>query len=512
MRLVGWGAVALAGLPSGVVSTSMKIDYLKMADVRTDPIVNPEGPSKHIHSFFGAQVAAPDATYADLRAAQGNTGNVEENLSLYWHPTIYRWNKKEHRAEIQETSLFSTYYIWKTGETTAFPDGFKMIGGGKGYGSKAMPYAECVDRGRCPNNNCERWNTFFPAQACAELEMSMRMPSCWDGKNLDSPDHRSHVAYPEDSDPENPCPASHPVRLPQIRMFTRIMPYRGGIHFFSDGTGHFHADYFSGWDSSELQVILDSCENESFDAMPTDWCEDFATFRDAPKNPDSTIVDEAKLLAFQPPALDVSSILDEEIDYLKTSLPGEVAFPAKKVGRRVVSCGTIGKYRKIRSRRTYCLRRADCVYSAAQKTCTKLLDSIKASPITPSPTLAPTKVPCRVINAYKKIRWRRHYCLRRTTDCEYIASKKQCRDVATEPEKPLQPLHCSYYDNMREECRNHGCEYNVAKVKFPRKKKCSKPRTTKAFCNQFHENEEKCKVFGCNFKENLRCGCSGVHC
>ena len=58
------------------------------------------------------------------------------------------------------------------------------------------------------------------------------------------------------------CPDTHPVRLPQIKLYTRIEPYLGGIHLFSDGTGDFHADYFSGWDSDFLQSVLDECENE----------------------------------------------------------------------------------------------------------------------------------------------------------------------------------------------------------------------------------------------------------
>ena len=32
----------------------------------------------------------PDVTFADLRSASGNTGNVEENKSLYWNPAIYQ--------------------------------------------------------------------------------------------------------------------------------------------------------------------------------------------------------------------------------------------------------------------------------------------------------------------------------------------------------------------------------------------------------------------------------------
>jgi len=284
-----------------VDATSMKIDFVRLTNVRTDPITNPNGFSPHVHSFFGAAEVKPSTTYDDLRNSKDrNTGNIEENLSLYWHPSIYRYNKKTKKYTIQDTSLFSTYYIWETGAVKSFPDGLKIIGGGYPDLDKSLQNAECVNPGKCPNGDCETWNDFFPATTCDELEMSMRMPSCWDGVNLDSFDHRSHVVYPEDSEPDGACPKSHPVQLPQIAVFTRIMPYKGGIHVFSDGTGYFHADYFSGWDSKQLQKVLDECENDSFAPMPTAWCENFVTFRDAPKNKKSNEVDMSKLEKFQP--------------------------------------------------------------------------------------------------------------------------------------------------------------------------------------------------------------------
>ena len=181
----------LALLPHAA-GTSMKIDYLRLANVRTDPITHPDGPSPHVHSFYGATEAAPGTTYEALRNAAGNTGNVEENKSLYWHPTIYRYVNGQY--EIQDTSYFSTYYIWPTGDTTAFPDGLKMIGGGAGY-EAARQEADCSNPGPCPDGVCDRWNDFFPATSCDELELSMLMPSCWDGVNLDSADHRAHMAY-----------------------------------------------------------------------------------------------------------------------------------------------------------------------------------------------------------------------------------------------------------------------------------------------------------------------------
>lgn len=309
---------AIAFQAKTTVGTSMKMDFLTLTDVRTDPIVNPTGLSSHVHRFFGANKVAPATTFTDLRRATGNSGNVEENLSLYWHPVIYRYDKATKLYSAQDTSLFSAYYIWETGATRAFPEGFRMIGGGEAYHKQARQEAECVDAGRCPSGDCETWNDFFPATTCEELEMSMDMPSCWDGVHLDSVDHRSHVAYPKN---DEECPSSHPVRLPLIQLFTRIQPYFGGIHVFSDGTGFFHADYISGWVSKELQQVLDECENDSFSAMPTAWCEDHVTFRDGPKNPKSDSVDLGNLQSFQPPPLDTSDIT-EEVTKVVSALPG----------------------------------------------------------------------------------------------------------------------------------------------------------------------------------------------
>lgn len=44
------------------------------------------------------------------------------------------------------------------------------------------------------------------------------MRRCWDGVNVDSPDHKAHVAYPTTGSFETTgsCPLTHPVRLPQL--------------------------------------------------------------------------------------------------------------------------------------------------------------------------------------------------------------------------------------------------------------------------------------------------------
>lgn len=51
------------------------------------------------------------------------------------------------------------------------------------------------------------------------------MYRCWDGKNLDSPDHKSHVAYPTNgpalfsgTGTGGNCPSTHPVKIPQLML------------------------------------------------------------------------------------------------------------------------------------------------------------------------------------------------------------------------------------------------------------------------------------------------------
>ncbi len=106
------------------------------------------------------------------------------------------------------------------------------------------------------------------------------MPFCWDGANLDSPDHVSHVIYPRPNDrtPHTnpaPCPASHPVNIPSISIRahfpfkdpcagqTPCGPDSGGRNVrFRLSSGPYytlHADFWNAWIQRRLAELHRKC-------------------------------------------------------------------------------------------------------------------------------------------------------------------------------------------------------------------------------------------------------------
>jgi hypothetical protein len=112
------------------------------------------------------------------------------------------------------------------------------------------------------------------------INASIEFPECWDGRNLDSADHRSHLKYVTD---RQSCPTSHPVRLPRISILLYFQGQRSvsGWHLSADKHhsggqpgGSLHADWFGGWNDDAMDLWINGCmkraRNCSFGQTGTD--------------------------------------------------------------------------------------------------------------------------------------------------------------------------------------------------------------------------------------------------
>ena len=81
----------------------------------------------------------------------------------------------------------------------------------------------------------------------------IRFPACWNGHDLDSADHRSHLAYPV----RGTCPAGFPVRLPQLSLNVHYrLPTTSGLTLSSGSIYSAHADFFNAWNQSVLARLV----------------------------------------------------------------------------------------------------------------------------------------------------------------------------------------------------------------------------------------------------------------
>merc|ERR1711973_455608 len=326
-------------------ATSFKMDFLSAGTVRTDPLVYSqigECLSDHVHKFYGASSAKtmrPGVTYQDLRSSDGNTGNVEENKSLYWNPAIYQIVNPASNSgksyQLVDIWFASAYYVFETGKARAFPAGLKMKASAGNSASRATAICagsypcERTDQGGCQGTGSQTDQMdnegvlkggFLPLQGCGELEINIKFPTCWDGVRGESA-NGDHVNYGlECDDGRNEChdvlcPASHPVKIPELHLYVRVAGYEGGAHVFSDGSDVFHSDYFSGWVESELQRVLDNCENESEAASPDAFCSDWLTFRGKDKTEGEQTEDgdiRSDLETIQPSPVDTRGLISPE--------------------------------------------------------------------------------------------------------------------------------------------------------------------------------------------------------
>ena len=224
-----------------------------------DPIVMPgmTGMS-HSHDFFGNETTDGGSTVSSL-LGKPTTCSLAADTSAYWAPTLYK-----NGAAVQPIKA-AIYYRTQVdgGPVQPFPLGLMLIAGDS---HATAPQSILIVYYNC-HDGPEQHHAPLPYDCGTHLiDAHIVFPQCWDGVNLDSPDHKSHVVYPTRSHGTRTCPASNPVILP--RLIIRIswpITNGDGVQLASGSPYTLHADFLNAWDPPTQQKLVDTCINAGID-------------------------------------------------------------------------------------------------------------------------------------------------------------------------------------------------------------------------------------------------------
>jgi hypothetical protein len=218
-----------------------------------DPIVFPGEPGlSHLHDFFGNVTADADSTTESLLDGDTTCATTQDRAS-YWAPALFDGDDKI------DPGSSDAYYRAAPGVDPAdvepYPVGLRMISGDS---MSTEPQPTNVVGFSCSRQEVR---STTPRECAPGAPMTVRVvfPDCWDGRHLDSEDHKSHMAFSDDDG----CPSSHPQPLPQLE-FVVSYPFEGDpadLRLASGPPETAHADFFNAWEPDKLAREVRYCIN-----------------------------------------------------------------------------------------------------------------------------------------------------------------------------------------------------------------------------------------------------------
>jgi hypothetical protein len=253
-----------------------------------DPIVYPGQPGKsHLHQWYGNTAANASSTYGSLRTTGDSTCVNILNRSAYWMPAML--DGKGHVVRPDYVTIYYKQFPAGSKECTTvaalgctdLPRGLRMIFGYdmvSGKPATGSGYFDCNG----PTAKSGHYETITEAmQNCPPGEGNrlggiINAPQCWDGKRLDSPNHRDHVGYAMWRNFKDrtayACDEEHPYAIPGFTMGAWYSVEKGedgsawylssddmpGMPRMKPGSS-FHADWFGAWDDEIMATWMRNC-------------------------------------------------------------------------------------------------------------------------------------------------------------------------------------------------------------------------------------------------------------
>jgi len=265
------------GTPSDIGQFRIPCGYSHMAF--DDPIVYPGRPgAAHLHTFFGNTGTNASSTEQSIRDTGSSTclgGTI--NRTAYWVPSMI--DTATGKPIVPDFAVFyykQGYTLTPSSAIQPMPAGLRMIAGDPTSSKPGSPGTrfKCIAG---PNNSNDQYGSAIPScDAGALLYQEVFFPQCWDGRNLDSPDHKSHMSYVVQVSGGYTCPSTHPVALPQVTFniayTVQTQDAARAWRLASDtydtslpGGYSSHGDWFNGWKKDVSDLWNADCVQTSKD-------------------------------------------------------------------------------------------------------------------------------------------------------------------------------------------------------------------------------------------------------
>ncbi|HEX2297854.1 MAG TPA: DUF1996 domain-containing protein, partial [Pseudonocardiaceae bacterium] len=179
--------------------------------------------AQHVHDYVGNLSTDAFSDEESLNAA--DTTCAQDDKSTYFWPVLRDTDGQGDDAEedgggldgnfgeiLEPTSVDLEFRGNPKDQVTAMPENLAVITGDAKAGTNGDANARAA--WTCTGFE-DRTTTKYPL--CPQGSQVMRIldfPSCWDGENLDSANHRDHIVFPEE---DGSC-SGDTVAVPQLRM------------------------------------------------------------------------------------------------------------------------------------------------------------------------------------------------------------------------------------------------------------------------------------------------------
>lgn len=273
---------------------------------KDDPVIFYKQPGvSHLHQVWGNDEFDAETTPTELAqnaATNCNATPYSLNRSSYWMPALVH-----ESGDVIRPDAVLVYYKRKTassaycnpaspkfiGHCVGIPSQIRFVFGWDSSKPTAAPTGASWICSRGNGQHYANLDDLFNAGCSVgdSFYANTLAPNCWDGKYLDTPNHRSHMAYADYSrgDGLAHCPATHPYLIPQEENKAEYKITADMIGTRSDGSKYsrvrlssdamlpgakpgatLHADYMEAWVTAAKNIWMDNCIDKALDCSGGD--------------------------------------------------------------------------------------------------------------------------------------------------------------------------------------------------------------------------------------------------